>query len=223
MTDSADKTYTRLSAQDNTKWEWVELNHKLSEYDNDGNGTGSPEDYFVTRQDALTAGSAITTVTDSTTVSKVVPETGTVADVTAKKLFEYMWKKIYPVGSIYISANNDDPATLFGGTWTLIGADRVLWGVKASTTPGSTLGEQLPNITGNVDFTGGAQGHPEVTYESGALRKSDYGNLTYPQPSGSSSAYHGIRLDASKSNSVYTANGIVRPNAYTVHFWRRTS
>ena len=223
LTDSADKTYTRLSAADSAKWEWVEVNNKLSEYANDGEGTGSPEDYFVTRLNALTAGSEITSVTDTTTVSKVVPETGTVADVTAKKLFEYMWKKIYPVGSIYISANNDDPATLFGGTWSLIGADRVLWGVSSSTTPGSTLGEQLPNITGNVDWRGGAQGHLEVTYESGALRKSDYGQLTYPQPSGVSSGYHGIRLDASQSNSVYTANGIVRPNAYTVHFWQRTA
>lgn len=139
--------------------------------------------------------------------------------ITKKDLLDY----VFPVGTIYTTTGTQSPADFLGGTWSLVGKNRVLWGVAADTAAGSTLAEQLPNIYGNVDFTGGSQGHPEVTYESGALRKSDYGNLTYPQPSGKSSAYHGIVLDASKYNSVYTANGIVRPNAYTVHFWQRTA
>ena len=28
------------------------------------------------------------------------------------------WETIYPIGSIYMSANSTSPATLFGGTWT---------------------------------------------------------------------------------------------------------
>lgn len=224
LTDSANKTYTRLAAQDTTKWEWVELNHKLSNYVNDGTGTGSPEDYFVTRQDALTAGSAITTVTDTTTVSKVVPETGTVADVTAKKLFEYMWKKIYPVGSIYISANNDDPATLFGGTWSLVGTDRVLWGVSSSTTPGSTLAEQLPDIRGHIDWATGGQAKTEISSGSGAfdLTNKNLG-AAYPTGAGASNSARGFDFRASYYSSAYKLNASVRPAAYTVHFWRRTS
>lgn len=224
LTDSANKTYTRLAAQDTAKWEWVELNHKLSDYVNDGTGTGSPEDYFVTRQDALTAGSAITTVTDTTTVSKVVPETGTVADVTAKKLFEYMWKKIYPVGSIYISATNDDPATLFGGTWSLIGTDRVLWGVSSSTTPGSTLDEQLPDIRGHIDWATGGQAKTEISSGTGAFSLTNKNlGAAYPTGSGASNSARGFDFRASYYSSAYKLNASVRPAAYTVHFWRRTA
>jgi len=35
------------------------------------------------------------------------------------KMNEY-WKKIYPIGAIYISSRNEEPETLFGGTWERI-------------------------------------------------------------------------------------------------------
>ena len=35
------------------------------------------------------------------------------------KIDEY-WKKIYPIGAIYISSRNEEPETLFGGTWERI-------------------------------------------------------------------------------------------------------
>lgn len=40
---------------------------------------------------------------------------------------------VYPVGSIYMSTQNVNPATLFGGTWQEIGQGRVLMGVGEST------------------------------------------------------------------------------------------
>lgn len=43
-----------------------------------------------------------------------------------------IWKKIYPVGSIYFSVNNTNPGTLFGGTWVLWGSGRVPVGVNSS-------------------------------------------------------------------------------------------
>ena len=36
---------------------------------------------------------------------------------------------IYPVGSIYMSVNNTNPGTLFGGTWEQWGSGRVPVGV----------------------------------------------------------------------------------------------
>ena len=230
MTDGDGDAYTRNTAGDVTRWEWVPLQENTSDLINNGNGTGAPKDFFITKQEAddtynpmLSKGTRLTTVSDTTDITNVNLDNETVTPFTAKVLFEYMWKKIYPVGSVYTTVTTDNPATLFGGSWTHFGKNRVLWGVGENEAANGTLAEQLPNIYGNVDFTGGAQGHPEVTYESGALRKSDYGNLTYPQPSGTSYAYHGIVLDASKYNSTYTSNGIVRPAAYTVHFWRRTA
>ena len=40
--------------------------------------------------------------------------------------------KTYPVGSIYMSVNNTNPSTLFGGTWEAWGSGRVPVGVNAS-------------------------------------------------------------------------------------------
>ena len=43
-----------------------------------------------------------------------------------------VWQKIYPVGSIYISAVSTSPAVLFGGTWTEFGKGRTIVGVDTS-------------------------------------------------------------------------------------------
>lgn len=42
------------------------------------------------------------------------------------------WKKIYPVGSIYMSVNSTNPGSLFGGTWIAWGSGRVPVGVNSS-------------------------------------------------------------------------------------------
>lgn len=51
-----------------------------------------------------------------------------------------LWEKIYPVGSIYISANSTSPAELFGGTWEQI-KDRFLLAAGDTYEAGSTGGE----------------------------------------------------------------------------------
>lgn len=40
----------------------------------------------------------------------------------------------FPVGSIYISVNNINPSTYFGGTWEAFGTGRTLVGVDTSQT-----------------------------------------------------------------------------------------
>ena len=53
---------------------------------------------------------------------------------------------IYPVGSIYMSANATSPETLFGGTWESIGG-RFLLGADATYAAGSTGGAATVSIT----------------------------------------------------------------------------
>ena len=73
--------------------------------------------------------------------------------------------KIYPVGSIYMSINSVNPASLFGGTWEQL-QDRFLLGAGSTYSAGSTGGEathtlkesELPNITGSVTSGSGAAG-----------------------------------------------------------------
>lgn len=59
--------------------------------------------------------------------------------------------KAYPVGSIYMSVNNTNPGTLFGGTWVKFGAGRCLVGVDTSQTEFNTIekigGEKTHTLT----------------------------------------------------------------------------
>lgn len=74
---------------------------------------------------------------------------------------------IYPVGSIYMSAQSTSPASLFGGTWESIGG-RFLLGADATYTAGSMGGEaehslianELPKITGGIESGSGSSGTP---------------------------------------------------------------
>lgn len=53
---------------------------------------------------------------------------------------------IYPVGSIYMSANNVSPANLFGGTWQQI-KDRFLLACGSTYNAGATGGEATHRLT----------------------------------------------------------------------------
>lgn len=55
---------------------------------------------------------------------------------------------IYPVGSIYISVNNVNPSSVFGGSWESFGTGRTLVGVDTSQTEFNT-----------VEKTGGEKTH----------------------------------------------------------------
>lgn len=64
------------------------------------------------------------------------------------------WQDIYPIGAVFISVVSTSPATLFGGTWSVIATGRTLIGIDS----------------GDVDFDaveeiGGAKTHTLITSE----------------------------------------------------------
>ena len=61
---------------------------------------------------------------------------------------------MHPVGSIYMSVNNVNPSTLFGGTWVEWGAGRVPVGVDTTQTEFDT-----------VEETGGEKTHKLISKE----------------------------------------------------------
>ena len=71
--------------------------------------------------------------------------------------------KIYPVGSIYMSVNNTNPSTIFGGTWEQI-KDTFLLSAGDTYTAGDTGGEaehkllskELPGGTAKLDGGNGS-------------------------------------------------------------------
>lgn len=68
--------------------------------------------------------------------------------------------KVYPIGSVYISINNTNPSTLFGGTWTQL-KDRFLLGVGDTYKTVNTTG-------GNSTITLSAANLPAHTHSIGS-------------------------------------------------------
>lgn len=99
-------------------------------------------------------------------------------------------KTMYPVGSIYMSVNNTNPATYFGGTWVAWGAGRVPVGVNASDSNFSTV----EKTGGASTVTLAASQIPSHTHAKGTLATASAGvhthnlNLTKTTWAGSSSS-----------------------------------
>lgn len=92
--------------------------------------------------------------------------------------------KVYPVGSLYMSVNNVNPATLFGGTWEAWGAGRMPVGVDAAQSEFDTVektgGAKTVTLTGNqIPSVGlqvqGSQYHYGGTTGGGGINAGTYG------------------------------------------------
>lgn len=153
-------------------------------------------------------------------------------------------KKVYPVGSIYMSTVSTNPATLFGfGTWEAMPAGRVLlaqgkssWGTtyNAGSTGGEathqlTVGE-LPshNHSGSTNAagehthpvkratTGNSGSKPAITYDTYMPAMSID---TVPITNASGSHTHSITISATGSGQ---AHNNIQPYIAT-YMWKRTA
>lgn len=86
---------------------------------------------------------------------------------------------IYPVGAIYMSVNNTNPTSLFGGTWVQI-KDTFLLSAGDTYTAGNTGGESTHTLTANE----------------------------LPQITGSFSTSDNVLVNSLPSNTIATATGV---------------
>ena len=82
-----------------------------------------------------------TVITSVTPVFTVLKPLDSLSEVAGEVI-----DKVYPVGSIYMSVNNADPGTLFGGTWERI-QGKFLLGASSGHTAGSTGGAESVTLT----------------------------------------------------------------------------
>lgn len=137
------------------------------------------------------------------------------------KRMQAMIDMFYPIGSVYMSADNSKTKADFPfmqyGTWEEVPANCCL-----QTGSVSEAGKQrragLPNITGTVITkaawsTGGSSGAFKDKVQHAIWVGGEY--------SQSFNVY--ATFDASRCSSVYGASNTVQPPAYMVRAWRRTA
>ena len=138
-----------------------------------------------------------------------------------------LFNAIYPVGSIYIGTQSTCPMEIAipGSSWELLEAGRALWTGNGSNG-NTTIAAGLPNTTGYASFSanGGTDYLSGVVNTGGAL----YGTKDVSSSHGGGGGNnHGgakrLRLDASRSSSIYGQSTTVQPPAYVVNVWRRTA
>ena len=185
---------------------------------------------------------SITTVSDTTKIGSIdKSKTNVVQETTAKAMFEYVAKKIYPVGAIYISTSSTSPATLFGGTWERI-QDRFLLAVGSTySTVNSTGGSStmtitranLPNVSITTSNAGkktfDLDGVKGMEYKSGGSSGKwgfDYGTHEMIEKK----SYGSSEETASNHSHSFNLNGNVTqtstnnmPPYVTVYMWKRTA
>jgi hypothetical protein len=105
---------------------------------------------------------------------------------------------VYPVGAIYLSVVSTSPATLFGGTWSAIGAGRVLVGLDSGDTDFDT-----------VEETGGAKtvASSAQTFAGDALGSHQHAAKSAGTPSGTNgtvaaSGSAAVKVGTSSSNAA---------------------
>ena len=130
---------------------------------------------------------------------------------------------IYPVGSIYMSANATSPASLFGGTWESIGG-RFLLGADATYAAGSTGGEATHTLT--------VSEMPTHRHDSVKVAK-NYLTAWASENSGSSNGFElsslykqNLEDSLNKFAGDYSGGGAAHNNMppyLSVYMWQRTA
>jgi len=132
--------------------------------------------------------------------------------------------QVYPVGSIYMSVNNTDPGTLFGGTWTQI-QDTFLLSAGSTYTAGNTGGAATHyHTTGDCTLT---------EQQIPSHRHLIAGNAN-TSVSGGYVAFHYVSSSTTNGASAYTGGGKAHNHGNTqtvsnmppylvVYMWQRTA
>lgn len=140
--------------------------------------------------------------------------------------------RVHPVGSIYITMDDRNPAILFGGEWERIAEGRTLFGAgtldEITYTAGDTVDAGLPNLSGNVvralsDYNKGNTNYSIYTTNPFYYNASEEYGTTWNATEGTLDAIRNIKFDASRANSIYGNSDTVQPPALVVYMWKRTA
>jgi hypothetical protein len=135
---------------------------------------------------------------------------------------------LYPVGSIYTSTVNTNPASLFGvGTWVAYGAGRVLIGDGGGYSAGSTGGSADAVVVSHNHTATSTVTDPGHTHTPGSISNnninagtSNGGSVQSPGPI--PSAVTGISVSTSVATAGVSGTGANLQPYVVVYMWNRT-
>lgn len=132
----------------------------------------------------------------------------------------------HPVGSIWATMSNDDPADVFGWGWKKLGECRVLQCADDDHPAGTTEEAGLPEIQGGFTVVGDTESSKWVnnTHGSGAFYDisvvSDTQYYAHSVYNNNGDTYkQGFK--ASKSNPIYGASDTVQMKSIYCNIWQR--
>lgn len=117
----------------------------------------------------------------------------------------------YPVGSIYMSVNNINPANFFGGTWEQI-KDRFLLACGSTYSNGSTGGEATHKLTVE-EMPSHNHWVPAINYEAQPSSNTNVAGTTYHKNKASQNSNDTGGNQAHNNMPPYLA----------VYVWKRTA
>ena len=141
---------------------------------------------------------------------------------------EELRDKLYPVGAVYITYNDNNPGNFLGGTWVRFGEGRTLFGQGTSTDAHNNTatfndqqssGDYKKTLTAHIGATNNdntrigyaARGSKGGTYSYSLVGSSVTGNVT------------AINHTTAISDEDRHENFWIVPPYITVYFWRRTA
>ena len=182
--------------------------------------SGTPSDPQLTQADLL-SGDA---VFDQMALWRVSVSGGTIAApqkvFTVSENLSSMINAVYPVGSVYISANSTSPASLFGGSWTRI-QDKFLLSAGSTYSAGSSGGSNEIYISSNNQFPMGALGlFQNTTGETKQVAGASWANQSLPNGNYiATNRASGQILDGSEYGKPIN----YMPPYLAVYVWERTA
>lgn len=130
-----------------------------------------------------------------------------------------LWDQIYPVGSIYITANATNPSVLFGGTWEQL-KGKFLVGIDGTDTDFNTIGKTGGEKTHTLTIDE-MPSHNHYLYNStgGSVQFSTY--TAKDNGTTGSTATNGYASLTGNKGSSQPHNNL--PPYMTVYMWKRIS
>ena len=129
---------------------------------------------------------------------------------------------VHPVGSIFLSTSDVEPAELYGGTWEKIAEERTLMGASTTHPVDTTVEAGLPNIEGGFSFAsyGGSGGWLRASSATGVFKGRE-GTGVEAQTGIVTRGAVAVDMDASTSSQIYGNSDTVQPATYYINIWKR--